>query len=57
MTSVELHEKLPDVIFLTSNSTKKCTAKDHVVFTDATHGATTNTTVFFSPGNWKKRGC
>ena len=46
-----------DVIFLTSNSTSRCTDEDHVVSTDAARVATSNTTVFFSPGNWKKRGC
>ena len=46
-----------EVIFLTRNSTNKCTDKDHVVFTDAAHVTTSNTTLFFSPGNWKKRGC
>ena len=37
-----------DVKFLTSNSTKKCTAKDHVVFTDVAHVATTSTPIFLS---------
>ena len=43
-----------DVIFLTSNSTNRCTAKDHVVFTYVVRVTASNTTVFFSPGNWKK---
>ena len=43
-------------IFSTSNSPNKCTAKDHVVFTDVAHFTTSNATVFFSPGGWKKRG-
>ena len=46
-----------DVIFLTNNSTNNCTAKEHVVFTDVARVATSKTTEFFSPGNWKKRGC
>ena len=45
-----------DVIFLTSNSTNKCTAKDHVVCTDVARVTTSKTTVFFSPGNWKRKG-
>ena len=47
---------ISNVIFLTGNSTNKCTAKDHVVFTDVARVSSSNT-VFFSPGNWKKRGC
>ena len=46
-----------DVIFFASNSTNKCTAKDHVVFTNVAPVTTSNTTAFFSPGNWKKRKC
>ena len=45
-----------DVIFLTSNSTNKCAAKDHVVCTDVARVTTSKTTVFFSPGNWKRKG-
>ena len=46
-----------DFIILTSSSTNKCIAKYHVVFTDVARVTTSNTTVFFSPGDWKKRGC
>ena len=45
-----------DVIFLTSNSTNKCTAKDHVFFIDVARVTTSKTTVFFSPRNWKREG-
>ena len=45
-----------DVVFLTSNSTNKCTAKDHVVFTDVERVTASNTTVFFSPGIGKRQG-
>ena len=31
-----------DVIFLTSNSTNKCTAKDHIVLTDVARVTTSN---------------
>ena len=46
-----------DVTFVTSNSTKKCTAKDHVGFADVACIRTSNRTVLFSPGSWKKRRC
>ena len=52
MTLVELH-----ITLLTINSTNKCTAEDHVVSPDVTRVTTSNTTVFFPPGNWKKREC
>ena len=34
-------------MFLASNSINKCTAKDHVVFTDVAGVTTSNTAVFF----------
>ena len=40
---------ISDVIVITSNSTKKCTAKDHVVFANVACVTTSNRTVLFSP--------
>ena len=45
-----------DVIFLTSNSTNRCTDEDHVVSTDAARVATSNTTVFSLLGIGKREG-
>ena len=43
----------PNILTFTSNSTNKCSTKDHVVFTNV---ARVNTDVFASPGNWKREG-
>ena len=40
-----------DLIYLTSNSINKYTAKGHAVFTDVALATTSNTTVFCSLGN------
>ena len=45
MTLVELH-----ITLLAINSTNKCTAEDHVVSPDVIHVTSSNTTVFFPPG-------
>ena len=45
-----------DGIFLTSNSTDKCTAKDYVAFTDVARVTASNTTVFSLLGIGKKEG-